>query len=107
MARWWAWSKERQIFCGSRHHLPNVFFVDGETTTQRCSHWIERERRECGRWCWIMPFDRGGVLVVDVALGELQTLKSLILPREKIEYFGIFEDYSALVELVGEGGLTK
>lgn len=95
--RWWKWLYDRRLTCCDGHHLPNVFQID-ESGSLRCNHWISegpgsKQGHECGKWVWIMSFDRCGNLVVDVSLEDLKRIKNLGTPAQRIAYLGIFEGF--------------
>jgi hypothetical protein len=88
-ARWRAWAWERRLTCADGHHIPNLANIE-ETGSLRCSKWIAKEGRECGRWIWVLSVRGGGFLVVDVSLEDLRRLKELSTPSERIAYLNIF-----------------
>lgn len=58
----------------------------------QCSEWIAAEKRECGRWTYVIAQAGGGVIAVDVSLDELNELEKLHTVTEIIDYFGIFPE---------------
>jgi hypothetical protein len=61
-----------------------------ESGTIRCNKWIDREKRECSKWVWIMHFRGGGNLVVDVSLEDIKRLNNMDSATQRIAYLGIF-----------------
>lgn len=87
--RWWKWLWDRRLTCADGHHLPSLVAID-ESGSIRCNKWVAQEKRECGKWIWVMSIRGGGNLVVDVSLDDLKRLKNLTTPAERIAFLGIF-----------------
>lgn len=86
--------RSRKVYCGPRavgHHIPNTFEIN-DTGFVRCHHWINQERRECGRWVFLMHIRGGGNIVAEVTLDEKASMRNLATPAEMLDYLGIFLD---------------
>lgn len=87
--RWWKWLNDGRLCCADSHHLPRVFSID-ESGCIRCNKWIEKEKRECSKWLWIMHFKGGGNIIVDVSLEDIKRLNNMDTATQRIAYLGIF-----------------
>ena len=81
--------RDRRITCAAGHHIPSTFDIP-EHGFVRCSHWIDRERRECGRWVFLYVIRGGMAVIAEVELREKDEMKRLTSPAEMVDYLGIF-----------------
>ncbi|MGK2934343.1 MAG: hypothetical protein ACSLFE_03760 [Gemmatimonadaceae bacterium] len=91
--RWWSWLRQHRIFCYDRkqggHHMPANAVIP-EHGFIRCNHWIVKEKRECGRWVYLINMRGGGVIAVEVHLSELRHIETLQTPTEILDHLGVW-----------------
>lgn len=87
--RWWTYAGRRRVRCPAGHHLPVTWRIN-ETGFIRCNHWIDTQKRECGRWVFLFAVRGGGVFVVEAPLEEHEDIAEIQNPHGMLEYFGIF-----------------
>lgn len=88
--RWWRWAdSHRRITCPKLHHIPNTFEVN-ESGFVRCTKWIDKERRECGCWVFLLVIRGEGVIECEVTLEDKDRMRRLDTPAAMVSYLGIF-----------------
>ena len=90
-ARWWKWLRNRRVVCADGHHYPYKFRIP-ERGGLRCEHFIASERRECGRWTYLIAIKGGGVIAVDVTQDDIDEMEHLDSKTAVIDYLQIFPD---------------
>lgn len=87
--RWWKFVKRRRLACPHGHHIPATVRIP-ESGFIRCAHWIDGEKRECGRWVFVYAIRGGRAVVAEVELAEQDEMEDLATPAEMIDFLGIF-----------------
>jgi hypothetical protein len=87
--RWKDYIFGGRLRCPCNHSFPTKVEIN-DTGFIRCDHWIASERRECGRWIFLLAVRGGGAIVAEVTLDDKAAMRKLSTPAQMLDYLGLF-----------------